>query len=160
GPTVLRGVTVHAHAGERIALMGRNGAGKSTLLKVIAGLLDATRGKVKTPATALLTQHPGDHLMHETIGADVPDSELAQRHPKDVSGGERQRSALEIILNAPAEVLLLDEPTRGMDPRRRDALAERLTQRPGVTIVATHDPEFAAAFATRVILLGDGHPVA
>ena len=160
GPAVLRGVTLHAHAGERIALMGRNGAGKSTLLKVIAGLLDATRGKVKTPASALLTQYPGDHLMHETIGADVPDSELAQRHPKDVSGGERQRSALEIILNAPAEVLLLDEPTRGMDPRRRDALAERLTQRPGVTIVATHDPEFAAAFATRVILLGDGHPVA
>jgi energy-coupling factor transporter ATP-binding protein EcfA2 len=160
GPAVLRGVTLHAQAGERIALMGRNGAGKSTLLKVIAGLLDATRGKVKTPATALLTQHPGDHLMHETIGADVPDSELADRHPRDVSGGERQRSALEIILGAPAEVLLLDEPTRGMDPGRRDALAERLTRRPGVAIVATHDPEFAAAFATRVILLGDGRPVA
>ena len=77
--------------------------------------------------------------MHETIGADVPDSELADRHPRDVSGGERQRSALEIILNAPAEVLLLDEPTRGMDPGRRDALAQRLTERGGV-IVATHDP--------------------
>ncbi|WP_028063400.1 ABC transporter ATP-binding protein [Solirubrobacter soli] len=160
GPAVLRGVSVHAHAGERIALMGRNGAGKSTLLKVIAGLLDATRGKVKTPDVALLTQHPGDHLLHDTIGADVPGSELAERHPRDVSGGERQRSALEIMLNAPAEVLLLDEPTRGMDPRRRDALAQRLTQRGGVTIVATHDPEFAAAFATRVILLGDGRPVA
>ena len=57
-------------------------------------------------------------------------------------------------------MLLLDEPTRGMDPGRRDALAQRLTERGGVTIVATHDPEFAAAFATRVILLGDGHPVA
>ena len=91
GPAILRGVTLHAHAGEAIALMGRNGAGKSTLLKVIAGLLDATRGRVKTPATALLTQHPGDHLMHDTIGADVPGSELAHRHPKDVSGGERQR---------------------------------------------------------------------
>jgi energy-coupling factor transporter ATP-binding protein EcfA2 len=160
GPAILRGVTLHAHAGEAIALMGRNGAGKSTLLKVIAGLLDATRGKIKTPATALLTQHPGDHLMHETIGADVPGSELAARHPKDVSGGERQRSALELMLNAGAEVLLLDEPTRGMDPYRRDALAQRLTQHAGVTIVATHDPEFAAAFATRVILLGDGRPVA
>ncbi|MDA0161122.1 ATP-binding cassette domain-containing protein [Solirubrobacter ginsenosidimutans] len=160
GPAILRGVTLHAHAGEAIALMGRNGAGKSTLLKVIAGLLDATRGRVKTPATALLTQHPGDHLMHDTIGADVPGSELAHRHPKDVSGGERQRSALELMLSAGAEVLLLDEPTRGMDPARRDALAARLTQRAGVTIVATHDPEFAAAFATRVILLGDGRPVA
>ncbi len=109
--------------------MGRNGAGKSTLLKVIAGLLDATRGKVSTPPAALLTQHPGDHLMHDTIGADVPASELADRHPKDVSGGERQRSALEIVLAAAAEVLLLDEPTRGMDPRRRDALAQRLNAR-------------------------------
>jgi energy-coupling factor transport system ATP-binding protein len=160
GPAVLRGVTLHAHGGERIALMGRNGAGKSTLLKVIAGLLDATRGKVRTPPAALLTQHPGDHLLHDTIGADVPGSELAARHPRDVSGGERQRSALELILNAAADVLLLDEPTRGMDPRRRDALAQRLTGRQGVTIVATHDPEFAAAFATRVILLGDGRPVA
>jgi energy-coupling factor transport system ATP-binding protein len=140
--------------------MGRNGAGKSTLLKVIAGLLDATRGKVSTPPAALLTQHPGDHLLHDTIGADVPSSELAHRHPRDVSGGERQRSALEIVLAAAADVLLLDEPTRGMDPRRRDALAERLNARGGVTIVATHDPEFAAAFATRVILLGDGRPVA
>jgi energy-coupling factor transport system ATP-binding protein len=47
-----------------------------------------------------------------------------------------------------------------MDPARRDALAQRLTHHAGVTIVATHDPEFAAAFATRVILLGDGRPVA
>jgi energy-coupling factor transporter ATP-binding protein EcfA2 len=160
GPAILRGVTVHVRPGERIALMGRNGAGKSTLLKVIAGLLDATRGKVSTPAAALLTQHPGDHLMHETIGADVPSSELADRHPRDVSGGERQRSALEIVLGARVDVLLLDEPTRGMDPGRRDALARRLGERHGVTIVATHDPEFAAAFATRVILLGDGRPVA
>ena len=97
--------------------------------------------------------------MHETIGADVPGSELAARHPRDVSGGERQRSALEIILNAHAEVLLLDEPTRGMDPRRRDALADApRRERAGVTVVATHDAEFAAAFATRVILLGDGRP--
>jgi energy-coupling factor transporter ATP-binding protein EcfA2 len=160
GAAVLKGVTLHAHAGEAIALMGRNGAGKSTLLKAIAGLVDPTRGRIKAGETALLTQHPGDHLMHETIGADVPGSEFAGRHPRDVSGGERQRSALELVLNAPAEILLLDEPTRGMDPGRRDALAQRLTQRGGVTIVATHDAEFAAAFATRVILLGDGRPVA
>ena len=160
GPAVLRGVTLHADAGEAIALMGRNGAGKSTLLKAIAGLIEPTRGKVRTEPVALLTQHPGDHLMHDTIGADVPGSELAARHPRDVSGGERQRSALELVLNAEADVLLLDEPTRGMDPQRRDRLAERLKQRAGVVIVATHDAEFAAAFATRVVLLGDGRPVA
>jgi energy-coupling factor transport system ATP-binding protein len=160
GPAVLQGVTLQAQAGEAIALMGRNGAGKSTLLKAIAGLIEPTRGRIQAPRTALLTQHPGDHLMHETIGADVPGSEFAARHPRDVSGGERQRSALELVLDADAQLLLLDEPTRGMDPRRRDALAARLTRREGVTIVATHDAEFAAAFATRVILLGDGRPVA
>jgi energy-coupling factor transport system ATP-binding protein len=160
GPAVLRGASLHAFAGERIALMGRNGAGKSTLLKTIAGLIAPTRGKVRAHQVALLTQHPGDHLMHETIGADLPGSELAERHPRDVSGGERQRSALELVLDAHADTLLLDEPTRGMDPARRDALAERLVQRAGVVVVATHDAEFAAAFATRVILLGDGRAVA
>jgi energy-coupling factor transport system ATP-binding protein len=98
--------------------------------------------------------------MHETIGADLPASEFAARHPRDVSGGERQRSALELVLGARADTLLLDEPTRGMDPDRRDRLAERLKDRDGVVVVATHDAEFAAAFATRVILLGDGRPVA
>ena len=160
GPAVLQGVTLHAQDGERIALMGRNGAGKSTLLKAIGGVLAPTRGKVRTDGAALLTQHPGDHLLHDTIGAHLPDSELAARHPRDVSGGERQRSALELILRAQARVLLLDEPTRGMDPARRDALARRLCERDGVVMVATHDAEFAAAFATRVILLGDGRPVA
>ena len=160
GAAVLKGVTLHAQAGEAIALMGRNGAGKSTLLKAIAGLVAPTRGRVRAGRTALLTQHPGDHLLHDTIGKDVPASEFAGRHPRDVSGGERQRTALGLVLDADADVLLLDEPTRGMDPRRRDALAERLVGRPGVTIVATHDAEFAAAFATRVVLLGDGRPVA
>jgi energy-coupling factor transport system ATP-binding protein len=160
GPAVLQGVMLHVNAGEAIALMGRNGAGKSTLLKTIAGLIVPTRGQVRAGAVALLTQHPGDHLLHETIGADLPGSEVADRHPRDVSGGERQRSALELVLNAPADVLLLDEPTRGMDPDRRDRLAERLTQRDGVVVVATHDAEFAATFATRVVLLGDGRPVA
>jgi energy-coupling factor transport system ATP-binding protein len=140
--------------------MGRNGAGKSTLLKTMAGLLHPTRGRVRAGSVALLTQHPGDHLPHDTIGADLPDSPLAARHPRDVSGGERQRSALELVLGADAQVLLLDEPTRGMDQARRDALAARLRERRGVTIVATHDAEFAAAFADRVVLLGDGRVVA
>jgi len=160
GPAVLRGVTLHASAGERIALMGRNGAGKSTLLKTIAGLLEPTRGRLRAQPVALLTQHPGDHLLRETIGAQLPDSELAARHPRDVSGGERQRSALELVLRAGAPIVALDEPTRGMDGERRDALAARLREHAGVLLVATHDAEFAAAFATRAILLGDGRAVA
>ena len=149
GPTILRGATLHAVDGERIALMGRNGAGKSTLLKTLVGIVEPTRGRVRADRPALLTQHPGDHLL-----------ETAGRHPRDLSGGERQRAALELILETGARVLALDEPTRGMDPARRDALAHTLTQHRGVAIVATHDPEFAAAFATRVVLLGDGRTVA
>jgi energy-coupling factor transporter ATP-binding protein EcfA2 len=90
---------------------------------------------------------------------------LAARHPRDVSGGERQRLALEIVLGAgerPA-VVCLDEPTRGMDAARKAALAARLrelAESGTAVVVATHDAEFAAAFAARTILLGDGRPVA
>lgn len=146
GPTILRGVTLHAREGERLALMGRNGAGKSTLLKTLVGLTAPTRGSVRADTPALLTQCPGAHLLDAAA--------------RDRSGGECQRVALELLMSADARVLALDEPTRGMEPERRDELAHRLVRRRGVVIVATHDPEFAAAFSTRVILLGDGRPIA
>jgi energy-coupling factor transport system ATP-binding protein len=161
GPAILRGVGLRVGPGERVALMGANGAGKSTLLRSIAGITRATRGRVRTAGpVALLTQHPGDHLLHDTVGAHLPESALAERHPRDVSGGERQRLALELVLRAEAAAVLLDEPTRGMDAGRRAALAARLRSRPGAAVVATHDAEFAAAFATRVVLLGGGMVVA
>ena len=133
GPPVLQGVTLHAHArrGDRADGPQRRGQVDAAEGDRRADRADA-RARSGRRRTALLTQHPGDHLMHETIGADVPGSEFAARHPRDVSGGERQRSALELVLAADAELLLLDEPTRGMDPARRDALAERLTRRAGV----------------------------
>ena len=161
GPAVLQGVDLRVAPGERVALMGRNGAGKTTLLKVIAGVLRTTRGRVRTAGeVALLTQHPGDHLLGDSVGAQLPDSALRARHPRDVSGGERQRLALELVLRAGAATVLLDEPTRGMDTDRKAVLATRLRALPGTVVVATHDAEFAATWATRVVLLGDGRPVA
>ena len=161
GPAILQGVDLRVAPGERVALMGRNGAGKSTLLKVLAGVRRATRGRVRTAGeVALLTQHPGDHLLSDTVGAHLPDSALRARHPRDVSGGERQRLALELVLRYGAATVLLDEPTRGMDAGRKAALAARLRALPGAVVVATHDAEFAARWATRVVLLGDGRPVA
>src|SRR5690349_24424498 len=132
--------------------MGRNGAGKSTLLRLLAGLIEPTRGKAnRAGRVALLLQNPGDYFLHERVGDDVPGAgALADRHPRDVSGGERQRLALELVLTtgtAPIAVLL-DEPTRGMDRSHGARLAARLRQlaESGTAVlVATHDAEFASA---------------
>jgi energy-coupling factor transporter ATP-binding protein EcfA2 len=169
GPTVLRGLDLRLRPGERVALMGRNGAGKSTLLRLAKGLDAPTRGRVERGGeVALLLQNPGDFLIHEhavdDAGADgVAAAGLAgreQANPRDLSGGERQRLALEVVLaGGPYAAVLLDEPTRGMDRAHKDRLAGRIGQlaREGAAVmVATHDTEFAASFAERVVLLGQG----
>jgi energy-coupling factor transporter ATP-binding protein EcfA2 len=174
GATVLRAVDLEVAPGELVALMGRNGAGKSTLLRHAAGLMNPTRGTVRTSGrVALLLQHPGDYVLHERVGDEASAAALAaagldvdvDRHPRDLSGGQRQRLALAVVLGAegtPA-VVALDEPTRGMDRAAKGDLASRLVAlaRAGsAVIVATHDAEFAAAFAHRVVLLADGRPIA
>jgi energy-coupling factor transport system ATP-binding protein len=179
---VLRGVDVEVRRGERVALMGRNGAGKSTLLKVAAGLIDAVRGKIQAPAgIALLTQNPSDYLVRERVGDELPGREglaalrvvglegAVDADPRDLSGGERQRLALAIALAGQMEgealpgAVALDEPTRGMDRARKNdlvGLVGDLGRRGAGVVVATHDVEFAAAFAERVVLLGDGVVIA
>ncbi|MCW2954321.1 MAG: transporter related protein [Conexibacter sp.] len=173
-PAILRAVELRLAAGERVALMGRNGAGKSTLLRHAAGLLEPTRGRIERAGrVALLLQNPNDYLVHERVADEAPAEALAaaglaaygERHPRDLSGGERQRLALAIVLGAgdPPAVLCLDEPTRGMDRAHKADLAVllgRFAATGTALLVATHDPEFAAAFADRVVLLGDGTPIA
>jgi energy-coupling factor transport system ATP-binding protein len=169
GPTVLRGLDLELRPGERVALMGRNGAGKSTLLRLAKGLAEPTRGKVERAGeVALLLQTPGDYLIHEhaveDAGAEgVAAAGLAGReraNPRDLSGGERQRLALEVVLSGgPCAAVLLDEPTRGMDRAHKHGLARRigeLADAGAAVVVATHDTEFAASFADRVVLLGQG----
>jgi energy-coupling factor transporter ATP-binding protein EcfA2 len=169
GPTVLRGLDLELRAGERVALMGRNGAGKSTLLRLAKGLAEPTRGRVERAGeVALLLQSPGDYLIHERAvddagAAGVAAAGLAGRehaNPRDLSGGERQRLALEVVLaGGPCAAVLLDEPTRGMDRAHKDLLAARireLASAGAAVVVATHDTEFAASFAERVVLLGQG----
>ena len=173
GPTILRGISLRLEPGERVALMGRNGAGKSTMLRIAKGLAEPTRGKVERAGeVALLLQNPGDYLVHghavEDAGvAGVAAAGLAGRedaNPRDLSGGERQRLALEVVLGGgdPA-VVLLDEPTRGMDRIHKDALAARVRQLAeggAAVMVATHDTEFAASLANRIVLLGQGVVIA
>jgi energy-coupling factor transport system ATP-binding protein len=178
----LRGLSLRVEPGERVALMGRNGAGKSTLLRAAAGLIDPQRGRIGAPrGVALLPQRPGDLFVHERAGDEVRGEagaaalrrfgleRQADADPRDLSGGERQRLALAIVVagrDPGGEVpgaLLLDEPTRGMDRARKAELAElarALSERGSAVVIATHDVEFAATFADRVVLLGRGEVAA
>jgi energy-coupling factor transport system ATP-binding protein len=174
GPAVLRGVDLALAPGERVALMGRNGAGKSTLLRHAAGLMAPTRGRVHAAGrVALLLQDPNDYLLHERVADEASPAALAavglehlgDRHPHDLSGGQRQRLALAIVLDGgtPPAVVALDEPTRGMDRAAKAELAARLRGLAAggtAIVVATHDTEFAAEVADRIVLLADGRPIA
>jgi energy-coupling factor transport system ATP-binding protein len=172
GPAILRRASLSIGARERVALMGRNGAGKSTLLRHAAGLMQPTRGRVHSAGrVALLLQNPTDYLVHETVAEETSPSALASvglsafgdRHPRDLSGGEKQRLALAIVLDdtaGPPAVVCLDEPTRGMDRTHKHELARLLAGIDAAVLVATHDPEFVAEFADRVVLLADGAPIA
>jgi energy-coupling factor transport system ATP-binding protein len=179
---VIRGVELTIERGERVALMGRNGAGKSTLLRALASLVEPVRGSAEVPGGfALLTQNPSDYLVRERVGDELPGDEglaalriVGLEHaidsdPRDLSGGERQRLALAIALAGRMDgdelpgLVALDEPTRGMDRARKSDLVEMiggLAGRGAGVLVATHDVEFAATFAERVVLLGDGVVIA
>ena len=177
----IRGVTLRVEPGERVALMGRNGAGKSTLLRAAAGVVEPVRGRVAAPAgCALLPQSPGDLFVRERVGEELPGAAgaealaavglegLADADPRDLSGGERERLALAIVIaghrgRERPGVICLDEPTRGMDGARKAELAAWATVLAAdgsAVIVATHDVEFAARFAARVVLLGEGDVLA
>ena len=179
GHEVLRGVSLAVEAGERVALMGRNGAGKTTLLRAIAGLVEPASGRVAAQdRCALLPQSPGDLFVRERVGDELPGEPGAtalrrvglgwatDADPRDLSGGERQRLALAIVMAGRGPepgAVCLDEPTRGMDGARKQALVrwlEELADAGAAVVVATHEVEFAARFADRVVLLGDGVVIA
>ena len=176
-PDVLRGLSLTVNKGEILALLGGNGSGKTTLLNLLAGVDKPYRGKIRaTGRRALLPQSPTALFWKPTLGEDlqevVPHPEeaaaewglapLLDRHPYDLSGGEQQRAALLKVMLTRPEILLLDEPTKGMDGALRADLSARLKalSGAGVTVIlATHDLEFAADTAHRAALLHRGETV-
>ena len=178
----LCGVEFAVARGERVALMGRNGAGKTTLMRAAAGRVEPVRGRISAPhGCALLPQSPTDLLVRERVGEELPGQAglealaavglewAMDADPRDLSGGERQRLALAIVMagRAPGAagpgLVCLDEPTRGMDRARKQELAAwagELADRGAAVLIATHEVEFAASYADRVVLLGDGELIA
>ena len=180
GKDVLRGTDVTLHQGDLLCLLGGNGAGKTTLMQALAGFRKPYRGKVKLAKgqrLCMLPQNARSLFVADTVEKELLDSAgqdraramqmaekleltpLLARHPYDLSGGEIQRLAVGKLLLREATVLLLDEPTKGLDAYAKAELAQLLLAlcREGASIlVVTHDVEFAACYATRCALMFDG----
>ena len=164
----VQGVSLTLCRGQVVAVMGRNGSGKTTLLRLIAGLMRPQRGTVTHEGIAAYVPQDADSLLF----APTVDEELRgqsaevvalfaawlHRYPRDLSSGERQQLDI-ALMGARADLLLLDEPTRGLDPQVKRALSSYLRTRAGAgaaILVATHDVEWAARTADRVLLMADG----
>lgn len=164
----VRGVTLGLRRGQITALMGRNGSGKTTLLKLIAGLLRPQRGTLHVEGHAAYVPQDADALLFaptvedelrgQTPEVAAPFHAWLHRYPRDLSSGERQQLAIAVVA-AQADLLLLDEPTRGLDPVVKTALSAFLRMRAaagGSIVIATHDVEWAARTADRVLLMAEG----
>jgi energy-coupling factor transport system ATP-binding protein len=187
----LRGIDLEVAAGEIVAVVGRNGAGKSTLLRSLAGLHEAAEGKVLVEGhapvpgrdVALCPQVPEGVLFRDSVTEEIDTTlkwsesdasadrfiealgleGLEGSHPRDLSAGQRLLVAVAAIGATDAAVLMLDEPTRGLDHESKERLSKFLRSWAGAgkgVVFATHDVELVAELATRVVMLAGGEVIA
>jgi len=184
GREALRGVSFEASVGELVAVIGPNGAGKTTLLSILAGISKADEGKVHVPEgdvgwvpqqaalyrrltveenLLLFARLEGRGDPHRCVEEMLELTGLGSRRGEIVarlSGGNQQRINIAIGLLAQPLVLLLDEPSVGLDPRQRARLWEfvsALASRRGTTVIfSTHDIQEAERFGQRLLVLADG----
>jgi ABC-2 type transport system ATP-binding protein len=183
GQEALKGVSFEAGRGERVAIIGPNGAGKTTLLSILAGILAPDRGEVSSREGAVgwvpqqaalyrrlsvaenlllfarLEGHEDPHAsverMLELIGLRERRGEIVAR----LSGGNQQRVNIAIGLLARPAVLLLDEPSVGLDPRQRARLWDfiaALAEDGTAVVFSTHDIQEAERYGERLLVLADG----
>ncbi len=186
GREVLHDVDIDIRSGQAWALLGRNGSGKTTLLRVLAELLSQSSGQVERHGSvAYVPQDPNTLLFSPTVRRELEETlrlrglpsdagvdamlerldlgDLADRHPRSLSAGQRQRVAVATVAVGGADVLLLDEPTRGIDARSSAALEALVADHlegGGAVVLATHDVELAARVADQVMVLSEGEPTA
>ena len=183
-PDVVKGLSLEVRRGQLLALLGGNGTGKTTSLKLLAGLKKPWRGELEVRGTVgMLPQDPQTLFVRPTVREDLLEvlpraerkdaalervvslcrlTELLDRHPYDLSGGEQQRAALAKLLLRDPDILLLDEPTKGLDAEFKQSFGQILQtlQRSGVAILmVSHDIEFCAKYADRCALFFDGNIV-
>ncbi|MBW8754297.1 MAG: ABC-F family ATP-binding cassette domain-containing protein [Sphingomonadales bacterium] len=172
---LFKDLDLHIGPRDRLALIGRNGAGKTTLLKLIAGLIDADKGKRSVqPGTriVMLEQDPfftgyATLLDFALSGPDAPPRHEVEaiagqlgidlsRPAENASGGERRRAALCRALASEPDLLLLDEPTNHLDLAAIDWLEDWLTRYNGAFVVISHDRTFLTRLTRATLWLDRG----
>ncbi|MBK8264920.1 MAG: ABC-F family ATP-binding cassette domain-containing protein [Nannocystis sp.] len=167
---------------ERWCVMGENGAGKSTLLKMIAGQTTPDSGSLSLGAAVKMgyfAQHAMDLLggsgtVLDTLMGAFPTASVgqlkalagafgftgddAEKKITVLSGGEKARVVLAMMLYDPPNLLVLDEPTNHLDMATKEMLIEALTAFEGTMVFVSHDRHFLAALSNRVLELGSGPP--
>jgi ATP-binding cassette subfamily F protein 3 len=180
---VLREVGLTVERGERVALVGANGAGKSTLMRLLAGVEQPRHGGMREGHNLLSAYFAQDQarVLHgdktvleeiteaapfdmaprvrDMLGAFLFSGDDVHKKVAVLSGGERNRLALALLLLRPANLLLLDEPTNHLDLESKEVLLAALKSFPGTLIFVSHDRYFVDALATRVLEVAGGRVV-
>ena len=176
---LLANVNFAIERGEHVALVGPNGAGKTTLLETLLGRREPKEGKLRLGhgvEPAYFSQHEVEldesrtvlSLTQNETGLQRPQAqnllgrflftgwELHERPVSALSGGERRRLALALVVASGSNLLLLDEPTNHLDLESREALEAALDAFPGTVLLVSHDRALLDAIADRTLALEDG----
>ena len=174
GRDILRDLSIEMKQGEIFAILGGNGTGKTTTLSVLSGLYRPYRGKVRIDGkVTYLPQDVQTLFCRDTVEKeleDVPEDlvkllelqKLRSHHPYDLSGGQQQKLGLAKVLATSPDILLLDEPTKGIDGIYKEQLGKILVElkKQGKTIIlVSHDIDFCGEYADRCGLFSRGNIV-